>query len=89
MFLIGHTVQLKSGGPTMTVTESYGDDVYRCQWFDDKAKMQTSPFPRESLVEVVIQEKVTQGLLPDNFTGVDDERETSELHNRKDADLIV
>lgn len=89
MFPIGHTVQLKSGGPTMTVTESYADGVYRCQWFDDKAKMQTSPFPKDSLVEVVIQERSAQGLLPDNFTGVDNEREGCELHNRKDADLIV
>ena len=34
-FSVGDMVQLKSGGPIMTVTQIDGNEVW-CQWFDDK-----------------------------------------------------
>ncbi|MBY3306160.1 DUF2158 domain-containing protein [Rhizobium leguminosarum] len=42
----GWVVQLKSGGPLMTVTEVDSDEdgkVY-CQWFGDKNKLEFSSF---------------------------------------------
>ena len=32
-FKVGDTVQLKSGGPIMTVDEEHDDDSVTCQWF--------------------------------------------------------
>ncbi|MGJ0319270.1 DUF2158 domain-containing protein [Aliarcobacter cryaerophilus] len=34
MFNVGDTVQLKSGGPVMTIS-SVEDDEIECCWFDD------------------------------------------------------
>jgi uncharacterized protein YodC (DUF2158 family) len=44
----GDLVQLKSGGPVMTVQEALSRDSYRCQWFAGK-KLETGIFPTESL----------------------------------------
>ncbi len=33
MFKVGDIVQLKSGGPKMTVSEIYKDGTYGCSWF--------------------------------------------------------
>ncbi len=49
-FAIGDTVQLKSGGPVMTV-ESFGDDNYvRCVWFE-KTQVQRGGFPSATLAK--------------------------------------
>ncbi|WP_206679924.1 DUF2158 domain-containing protein [Rhizobium changzhiense] len=49
----GWVVQLKSGGPLMTVTEVEsdidGDTVY-CQWFGDKNKLEFSSFASFALI---------------------------------------
>ncbi|WP_199728308.1 YodC family protein [Achromobacter sp. K91] len=44
MFQQGDVVQLKSGGPLMTVTSISGNDV-SCTWFDEKNKVNTRSFP--------------------------------------------
>lgn len=45
---IGDVVQLKSGGPTMTVVADFTDLTYRCSWFAGK-KNETAIFPRKAL----------------------------------------
>jgi uncharacterized protein YodC (DUF2158 family) len=50
-FKIGDIVQLKSGGPTMTVTEPHeyeGDLSYVCTWFAGK-KNERARFPENAL----------------------------------------
>jgi uncharacterized protein YodC (DUF2158 family) len=46
-FQAGDTVQLKSGGPVMTVVE-YGKysvvEGYKCRWFDDKNNLKEDVF---------------------------------------------
>lgn len=47
-FKVGDVVQLKSGGPKMTVSESYNDGTLGCVWFlgsDQKA----GTFPSDAL----------------------------------------
>lgn len=51
IFKIGDAVNLKSGGPRMTIqkdSEVAGQVV--CQWFDENA-LRTGDFPEESLVK--------------------------------------
>jgi len=51
-FKIGDVVQLKSGGPLMTIKSilnkndafNLNNDDYVCQWFDDKNILITKPF---------------------------------------------
>lgn len=43
------SVQLKSGGPVMTVQDDTLSAGYRCQWFAGK-KLESGFFPEESLV---------------------------------------
>lgn len=53
-FKTGEVVQLKSGGPKMTVS-SYaadGERVY-CQWFSG-SKLESGSFPVESVERVVV-----------------------------------
>lgn len=50
-FVIGDVVQLKSGGPVMTVTsvgDSYGTPTVWCVWFDLKGQ-QNGTFPPAAL----------------------------------------
>lgn len=65
-FSNGDVVQLKSGGPKMTVTyiddTPSSDDIYSsgtpfrvelyCKWFDAKDALQTATFYPESLIKV-------------------------------------
>ncbi len=58
-YSIGDQVQLKSGGPCMTVNESIRDFTskdfegkYRCQWFAGK-KLDNGVFPEDSLQDYV------------------------------------
>ncbi|WP_352570255.1 YodC family protein [Mesorhizobium opportunistum] len=48
-FKIGDTVQLKSGGPIMTVvnvgTSASNIESVWCQWFNDKGKPESGTFP--------------------------------------------
>ena len=53
-FSPGDVVQMKSGGPVMTVVSTDGDQV-ECHWFDEKNKPQSSSFP------AVILEKYEPG----------------------------
>ena len=57
-FKKGDTVELKSGGPTMTI-EKYkwevgydyskeSDHIVICTWFDTKGDLQTRPFEQEA-----------------------------------------
>ncbi|HRE72598.1 MULTISPECIES: DUF2158 domain-containing protein [unclassified Candidatus Accumulibacter] len=61
-FQVGDIVQLKSGGPEMTVQKinDIGDDVstvrFRCQWFAGK-KLESGSFPEESLKPVTQEQK--------------------------------
>lgn len=45
---VGDTVQLKSGGPIMTIKEIDGDKDAWCQWFAGK-EVKESGFPAASL----------------------------------------
>ena len=56
-FTVGEIVQLKSGGPDMTVEEyvSFAGQ-YRCQWFGGK-KLESGTFPPESLKKVTAADK--------------------------------
>ncbi|MGA3702302.1 YodC family protein [Ralstonia nicotianae] len=49
-FEVGNIVQLKSGGPLMTVQSvpNLYTDLYTCQWFAGK-KLESGGFPSESL----------------------------------------
>jgi len=50
---IGDQVQLKSGGPCMTIKELLKDyGSYRCQWFAGK-KLDGGVFPEDSLMSYV------------------------------------
>lgn len=52
-FKVGQIVQLRSGGPEMTVSEIdlYGKESFvECQWFGGR-KLEKGRFPVESLVE--------------------------------------
>jgi uncharacterized protein YodC (DUF2158 family) len=59
-FKIGDIVELKSGGPKMTVKgpNTFGerDDEYSCQWFGGK-KLEYGVFPADSLKRATIDEK--------------------------------
>ncbi len=53
-FKVGDTVELKSGGPVMTVTAFVkGTASIRCAWFtSDNAQAKVQGFPPESLKRV-------------------------------------
>lgn len=57
-FSVGDIVQLKSGGPEMTVQTipdtAYGN--YKCQWFAGK-KLESGHFPPNSLKSVALEKK--------------------------------
>ncbi len=49
-FKQGDIVQLKSGGPVMTVCNVFSDGTNnRCQWFSGK-KLETGDFPEGALI---------------------------------------
>ena len=48
VFEIGDVVKVKSGGPSMTIRELVGDEVY-CEWFD-KAVVKSHTFLKAQLV---------------------------------------
>ena len=50
-FEIGNVVQLKSGGPKMTIHGLVSDGDVICQWFEGDAVHEES-FPREALQKV-------------------------------------
>ncbi|MBB4515850.1 YodC family protein [Paraburkholderia fungorum] len=52
-FKVGDIVQLKSGGPEMTVNSvpTGGGTYYQCQWFAGK-KLESGHFPSDSLKTV-------------------------------------
>jgi uncharacterized protein YodC (DUF2158 family) len=53
---VGDQVELKSGGPTMTVDSlgkpTIGAMQANCSWFDEKNKKQKASFPLTSLKRV-------------------------------------
>lgn len=51
MFTVGAIVQLKSGGPVMTVTGSDADGV-GCLWFDARSTLQSGVFKPQTLKRV-------------------------------------
>ena len=56
-FKVGDIVQLKSGGPKMTVNDpgTVSDEIH-CQWFAG-SKLDKGYFPKDSLVKVEEDEK--------------------------------
>ena len=48
-FKLGDTVQLKSGGPIMTITEIRENKFIRCKWFDAGGDFKADSFPSASL----------------------------------------
>ncbi|MDF4005307.1 DUF2158 domain-containing protein [Luteibacter sp. PPL552] len=48
-FKPGDRVQLKSGGPIMTVNEIYDNGRVGCEWFDSKEQHQERTFTPETL----------------------------------------
>lgn len=48
MFKEGDVVQLKSGGPLMTIISKYDDDSFNCTWFDGSIP-KSSVFPKTAL----------------------------------------
>jgi len=52
-FKVGDTVQLKSGGPTMTVNwvglDDTSETVVHCKWFDKSEKLTTESFAPATL----------------------------------------
>jgi uncharacterized protein YodC (DUF2158 family) len=50
-FEIGNVVQLKGGGPIMTITgRSVGKTtLFRCTWFDKQGSEQNAAYPAEAL----------------------------------------
>lgn len=59
-FKVGQVVQLRSGGPEMTVSDISdvmgNKEKVRCQWFGGR-KLEGGTFPEESLVEVPADEE--------------------------------
>lgn len=55
-FKAGDVVQLKSGGPKMTVswidTDVTGDPVVHCSWFDATGNEHTGNWPVPSLIKM-------------------------------------
>jgi uncharacterized protein YodC (DUF2158 family) len=47
-YKVGDTVQLKSGGPIMTVT-NVRSGIYTCTWFDG-TEVKVSGFPEDALI---------------------------------------
>ncbi len=54
-FNIGDTVELKSGGPLMTITGqekgNKGNQQVMCTWFDREQNMKTGVFPVQAIQE--------------------------------------
>ena len=48
-FKVGDVVQLKSGGPQMTIADCYGDNIYRCEWFIKDDELKFDNFAGDSL----------------------------------------
>lgn len=54
-FKIGDVVQLKSGGPTMTVSHRSGSGQYECSWFNQNGgsfEIKWHSFPSDVLKSV-------------------------------------
>jgi uncharacterized protein YodC (DUF2158 family) len=59
-FKIGDLVQLKSGGPVMTVEKVFSEGGVRCTWFSG-AKHNTNVFDVETLVAAPSPSKAAKG----------------------------
>jgi len=61
---IGDIVQLKSGGPTMTIVAIYesasANDKIQCDWFNSNIEVSSRRFPEDALRQVYDQ-KIDQG----------------------------
>src|SRR6266566_8335263 len=49
---VGDVVQLKSGGPTMTINTINNDRSLFCQWFDKNGELKTGRFEAAQLKQV-------------------------------------
>lgn len=49
-YMIGDTVQLKSGGPAMTVNNVDLDNYVYCDWFDEHGDRHSDKFKADLLV---------------------------------------
>ena len=48
----GDRVQLKSGGPEMTVSKALVGGQWHCQWFDKGGALQSAAFAGDSLKKI-------------------------------------
>jgi uncharacterized protein YodC (DUF2158 family) len=55
-FKRGDTVQLKSGGPVMTISTTLNDGQFQCDWFDEGGVLKHGSFHPEQLKEAQPQE---------------------------------
>ena len=54
-FKVGDVVQLKSGGPPMTIQRMYPDSTppdAKCKWFDEKSATKEEDFALGSLIHI-------------------------------------
>jgi len=58
-FKTGDQVQLKSGGPVMTVKEYDGGEVV-CEWFDEHSKVESRSFHQDQLKPYQAQSRTTR-----------------------------
>lgn len=59
----GDNVQLKSGGPPMTVTHVNPDGSVECQWFGRGNKRERGEFPQEAFVPYSPGPRFTRGVV--------------------------
>lgn len=48
---VGDVVQLKSGGPQMTVSETNDSEMLECTWFDSSNELKTAFFKSDVVEE--------------------------------------
>lgn len=65
-FEVGQTVELKSGGPVMTITSITGDQI-TCDWFVNKHKHSSGTFPSASLKPAAPEEADEPGIAGINY----------------------
>ena len=67
-FQVGDTVQLKSGGPDMTVREIDDRDQLVASWPDDNGVIQQAEFPADSLWRISPASDNLKDKQPTNYT---------------------
>lgn len=66
-FEVGQTVELKSGGPVMTITTIVADQI-TCSWFVNKHKHGSGTFPAAALKPAAPEEEDGSGFAGINMS---------------------